>query len=176
MATSDADSDDRKDRHPESGKNTAKDTRHAYDTYPVHGQLSAHERRRMAEARNALEEKHYRQNNKALILLAAVIIAVMVFSKLKHNGPVTYISSPISYEDATDGTHNYLDVLRLYANAGYTKLAKGSLHDLTDSDDSRNGIVSDVTIGGKRNFTALTKFDSTSEVIVYYHSWKDLND
>jgi hypothetical protein len=131
---------------------------------------SARRKRKAAEARNEREEKRYQRNNKALLLTAVLIVAIMLLTRWNSDRNIIYVYAPISYEDAVDGTKDYMEILRLFADAGFTNLAKGALGDLNDSKDAQNGIVSDIMIGGKRKFTTKTRFDSTTQVVVYYHS------
>ncbi len=130
----------------------------------------ARRKRRAAEARNAQEEKRYQRNNKALILMAAAIVAITLITRWGRDRSIVYATAPISYEDAVDGTRNYRDVLRLFANAGFTNLAEGALNDLKDKGDAQSGMVCDVSVGGNRKFSTKTRFNSTAQVIVYYHS------
>lgn len=130
----------------------------------------ARRKRRAAETRNAMEEKRYQRNNVALILMAAAIVVITLITRWGQDRSIVYVSAPISYEDATDGTRNYRDVLRLFADAGFTNLAEGALNDLKNGESAQSGKVCDVSVGGNRKFSTKTRFDSTAQVIVYYHS------
>ena len=103
----------------------------------------------------------------------AIIVAVLVVFGLIYASHIKRvhkddIKMPLGAEMYCG--RNYQDTIDLLVDAGFLNVEEGVIADLSKSDASLDGIVSQVSINGDTTFSSGTRFPNTSRVRVTYHT------